>query len=385
MKRILLLWLGIIIISTPFIDLFGNEIIGEFSTFQLIRGGMTGIGLVLIMFIKPKSFYISNYLVVWILYILFVDLILRQDINIVSIFHFLFLIQLSIVTYWLTFHNYISLNWLKKYLVYVVLVYAIIQVFFIIQNPAIEQNDYNSTVLLGGARNAVSIISEILTSIFVLFIFDFLDKKRKIIPIIILILIAGALRRTAIVTTLLIIIYSFYSQSKNVNILKLLIPSIILAITSFAIFSSELGLVLIERFQDKGGSGRLELWDYSVDILKKYDIYNLFFGKTGYMWQQTEQTYGVAMGAHNDILDFLLNRGILGLLLLLSFYFYFFFRKFRKMDNQEIKIIHFSSAIYFIITSLLSGAGTFTPKNMYFFVIYSFIIGYLDSRKLQKT
>jgi hypothetical protein len=241
-----------------------------------------------------------------------------------------------------------------------------------------------------GIGGNVKKFSVILLSIFPIFIY-FNTKKYIVINFILQLI---TVRRSALISMLIIYIinYLFNFKFKINKILSLSIGLLIFIISCFFILNyTSLGELIIVRINDLNvisgegtGSGRSVFWGLALSLFNSFEDVIKLFGNPTVLTNYLERFFGMKIGAHSDILDYLINYGIIGLILYLMIFISFF--KFfinNITDNPVESKIGLSLLIGQLFFSSVTG-GFYDSFNSITFVFLGYLIGKIEIEKKDK-
>ena len=109
----------------------------------------------------------------------------------------------------------------------------------------------------------------------------------------------------------------------------------------------------LERFEDKSGSGRNQIYSFILDGIKESTIASLLLGHGFYAtadFTQKSLGYNVAIVAHNDWLEVTYDFGLLGLILYLSIFFSLL-KATIKSNKQNSRFLLLTLAIFLVRAS----------------------------------
>lgn len=159
-----------------------------------------------------------------------------------------------------------------------------------------------------------------------------------------------------------ILIYLYISQFKIkeqkfkiISVFIVLIVGIILTYLITYMNNTILSGLLFERMEETtadGGSGRIDIYKYFIGRISDSSILNLIFGR-GYLG--STRTGGMSLTCHNDILEMIIDYGIIGLILYLSFVISLI-KLCKKMIRNKHKYAPAmgASIVIFLINSMVS-------------------------------
>jgi hypothetical protein len=121
------------------------------------------------------------------------------------------------------------------------------------------------------------------------------------------------------------------------------------------------------------GSGRIGLWEDSIQKFTEYDFERKFLG-TG---------FGRGDIVHNDILALMSTSGIIGLILYLSILAGAFHKIFKSKRDRQIKIVYLAFVATVLLMNLVSNSylSRFEAQQTFFFLLGIFF-GLKDQQKL---
>ena len=120
------------------------------------------------------------------------------------------------------------------------------------------------------------------------------------------------------------------------------------------------------------GSGRIGLWEDSIQKYSEYDFERKFLGRG----------FGRGHIVHNDILAQLSTSGIIGLILYLSILVGAFYEIFRSRLDRQLKLVYFAFVATVLLMNLVSNSylSRFEAQQTFFFLLGIFF-GLKDQQK----
>ncbi len=137
----------------------------------------------------------------------------------------------------------------------------------------------------------------------------------------------------------------------------------------------------LDDISEGSAGGRKIFWAIALNFYLSFDTVNLFFGEPGALPQFLDQKFGLAIGAHTDILDFLCNYGAIGLILYLSIYISIFkyFWNYRKLAKKE-SVTGCALIIAMFFLSITTG-GFFYSLNLMYFIFTGYLVGVIELKR----
>ncbi len=276
----------------------------------------------------------------------------------------------------------------KKFILYGSYYILLVLLFFIIFDKltGISYYDIHDSVTEGIAGN-VSKYASILFPIFAIFIY----YKQYLVALIQILLLLVTQRRSAVLAEAIFIITSFLPYIFNSyvfkNNLKKVISIFVIFIIIYTINYNQIN-ELIFSFSNRlldltegTAGGRKIFWMIALDYYLNFNTFELFFGKPGGLPLYINQYFGLTIGAHSDILDYLCNYGAVGLILYISIYISIFnyFWKYKNIAKYESSIgIALLLATFFLA---ISTGGFFYSLNLMYFIFTGYLIGVIELKK----
>lgn len=157
---------------------------------------------------------------------------------------------------------------------------------------------------------------------------------------------------------------SVFSKMSSKTWRSVFVVLMVVAISYLSLFisNSYLGGVLMDRFADveeSGGSGRMDLWELTIDAFNNSNISNQLFGH-GY---RAVSYLADATGAHNDFLEILYDYGVIGLVFYLFIHLFMIMKmiRLRKQKNN----LFFPFAVMYIIFFVMSMVSILIVQQRY--------------------
>jgi O-antigen ligase len=345
-------------------------------------------------FLLYRGVYVKNLFIklffFLILYIFVINLILIDDL--IEIIKLPLIVLLSIfsllISRYLTLNNLLNDRKLFLFSIYTISVLALF--IFIDKANGIQYYDLRNGIVSSGIAGNISKYAAILFPIFAIFIY----LNKYLFAFIQFILIVITQRRSALLGEIIFLTISIIPNLFNIfvikqNMKKIISSLILILLISFLFIDqiSNLFLSVFNRLDDiseGSAGGRKIFWALAFDFYLSFDTANLFFGNPGALPQYLDQRFGLAIGAHSDILDFLCNYGAIGLLLYLSIYFFIFkyFWNCRFYAKKEsITGIALIIAMFFL--SITTG-GFFYSLNLMYFIFTGYLVAITELKKENK-
>ncbi len=300
-----------------------------------------------------------------------------------------FIFYLLVIAHFLIcLHLFGEKKFRKKFYKVVKVVAAILSVHAILQyfNPENAEHLYRSYATVGQPNFLAQLL------IFPLFLvgFELLDddrgEKDSYMSILLFVLIGLAIFLTKSRAVMLAIMASaylgflFFSDVKKLY--KWLLTGGLVAIVG--------ALPLLGFINMRSVNSRALLWSGSLDLLDKWHVFfgtglNSFYREFVRIMEKSaftsEQFYTTPTSPHNEILEALLERGVLGLLLYLipiAFIFWLLFK--RKVKRDEGKV-----AIFAILAYLISVQLSFSTVEHFVYLAGFFAILFLEQLEFEKV
>ncbi|OHB60352.1 MAG: hypothetical protein A2167_00345 [Planctomycetes bacterium RBG_13_46_10] len=370
-------WLSVCIVLTPVIDALSvDKTTSGLLSLQLIKGILLAIGILLALGLNSTQLLSAfntpaKIITFYMVYILASSTVIFRTYPLISLGHMSYFLFAYVVSVTLARTNMIDITWIKRRAVIVILTTGIIQVYYYFVQGGTSA-EYGTTYVLGGSRGAVAGISEMLTMASTVFVYDVLHRGRIVIFLTATLLSICTLRRTSFLATLVAFSAAVLVDFRDRRVLACQpIVSVTVLILTVAVFLNltPWGAAMRERVTDVGGSGRVTLISLGWNMFCNSSVPQKMLGEPGLFYDKTESLFGVAMGTHLEFLDILLNYGMFGLAFLCSFYVVLLRQCARFYSNREEFYSLLCASIVLFIITLLSGGGTFVPKNIMFCVI----------------
>lgn len=166
--------------------------------------------------------------------------------------------------------------------------------------------------------------------------FGFRKPVKAVLQIVFLIAIFMTVSRGAFVATFAVIIYNAFNKGKLKRTILFIITILVVFVAVYALSQYIFGsnnpmLLLANRFlEDEGGSGRVELWQISLNAIEKKPFFGWGLGESPYIIGR-EQIKNI--GSHNTFLTIWFESGIFALLsFILTMIFLFKANRKEKFD-----------------------------------------------------
>lgn len=222
-----------------------------------------------------------------------------------------------------------------------------------------------------------------------------LCHKNKVIRVILLIMVSIvvmlSLKRGGFLALIVgVLVYFYISQvkikKKKFKIFGIFIVLLgIIALTYFIIYINEnvlSGMLFnrIEETSNSGGSGRLDIYKYFIKVIGDSSIHHLIFGHG--FWGSTHAGE-ISITCHNDLLEMLIDYGIIGLALYISFLISLVKLCRRMIENKhEYSPAMGASIVIFLINSMVSHIWIYFWFLTEFTLFWGFIIS--SQKKIYK-
>ena len=321
------------------------------------------------------------------LFVFIINLITFDSIN--EIIKLPLIILLS--TFSLIISRYLTIqkNINNKFLFMLSIYTLIVIIFFMIIDKINGVHYYaiNTQLVTNGIAGNISKYAAILFPIIAILIY----LEKYFFSFIQLILILITQRRSALLGEVIFIMINSLPYLFNVHIIKQNLKKIIISLFLVSIFSlffiDQITTIFnsafsrLDEVKEGSAGGRKVFWALAFDFYLSFDTINLFFGNPGALPQFLDQKFGLAIGAHTDILDFLCNYGAIGLILYLSIYISIFkyFWNYRKLAKKE-SVTGVSLIIAMFFLSITTG-GFFYSLNLMYFIFTGYLVGVIELKK----
>lgn len=200
------------------------------------------------------------------------------------------------------------------------------------------------------------------------------------------------LRRSALISALIFFIIFYIPKMFKLKILLKTIRNLIIITVIIIIGIKFINVDILNNFIaiidsrlddliNGTGSGRSIFWGYAIDFYSSYSIKEMLFGNPTGLLTYMKLNFGLAIGAHSDIIDFLVNYGAVGLFLYLIVFYNFiiyFISKFSTFNNESRTAISLSASILFLVT--VSG-GLYITLNIMFFIFIGYLVGITEIKE----
>lgn len=159
-------------------------------------------------------------------------------------------------------------------------------------------------------------------------------------------------KSTCVILAVALTTYYLYKKVKSTRLIyKLGILTLVFILLSFGLqlFDYDSISRSVSGDFDNGGSGRLDIWSMAISAILSSPDFSLLFG----------HGYGATaailnIGAHNDIIEIIINFGIIGLLLY-SIFCYHLLSCIKQITIQnDYRLIYVMSIIVFIVMTMVS-------------------------------
>ena len=164
--------------------------------------------------------------------------------------------------------------------------------------------------------------------------------------------------------------------------MKYVLGFILIGFIGFQVFNSYVSsndIQLLERLgnlREDGGSGRDEVYAYTLNLLLKSDIISLLFGH-GFNTVVHYSEY--ELSAHTDFLETPFDYGIIGMIVYIIFYFrlYKYYKKL-KYYNPNYAPVFLSTMFITFILSTFAHLIIYPTHFLFFCMYWGFVIGECD-------
>lgn len=194
-----------------------------------------------------------------------------------------------------------------------------------------------------------------------------------------------SIKRSIIIIITMIITIVLYREIKKLRVGKIIFFAIIIFILLFIVYSQNEVLADISNrmssISEDGGSGRFNMWNILWKNYINSDAYGIIFG-LGYF----SVSEIISIAAHNDILQILLNSGLVGVTLYVLIYYRIFITGLRciKLNNRRLGSGIILTLICLILLSNTNCFIIFPPFISPFMFFLGFIIGLSKKRLIAK-
>ena len=164
--------------------------------------------------------------------------------------------------------------------------------------------------------------------------------------------------------------------------IKYLLVFILVGFLGFQIFNNYIAsndITLLERLgtlREDGGSGRDELYAYTLDLLLRSDFISLMFGH-GFNTVVHYSEY--ELSAHTDFLETPFDYGIIGMIVYVVFYFrlYKYYKKL-KYYNTNYAPVFLSTMFITLVLSAFAHLIIYPTHFLFFCMYWGFVMGECD-------
>lgn len=276
----------------------------------------------------------------------------------------------------------------KKIILFASYIILILGLFiFIDKSNGISYYDTGTGIVSAGIAGNISKYAAILFPTFAIFIYH----QKYFVAFIQIVLILLTQRRSGLLAELIFISILILPNIKNFFMLKFNFKKIILFLfvfSSFFIYFNDIifnaissFLVRFDDITEGSAGGRKIFWALAFDFYLSFDTLSLVFGKPGALPVFLDAKFGLAIGAHSDIIDFLCNYGAIGLTLYLLIYisiFQFFLKNYTLARKESIIGMAYVVSMSFLS---ISTGGFFYSLNIMFFVFTGYLVAIIEMKK----
>lgn len=200
------------------------------------------------------------------------------------------------------------------------------------------------------------------------------------------------LRRSALISALIFFIIFYIPKMFKLKTLLITIRNTIIVCVTIIIVLKFINVDILNNFIkifenrlddliNGTGSGRSIFWGHAMDFYSSYSINEMLFGDPTGLIAYMKLKFGLAIGAHSDIIDFLVNYGVVGLLLYLTIFYNFilyFIRNYSLFNDESRTGISLITSIFFI--AIVSG-GMFITINIMLFIFLGYLVGVTEIKE----
>lgn len=200
-----------------------------------------------------------------------------------------------------------------------------------------------------------------------LYLISILDEKiniKKLFPFVIIfliILLSGS--RTYLISYAIILAILYIRKLKNIKIIKLLLPFLLIILIYFFLKSSVFARFTImgqnkyisDNFWEASSSGRLIWWEIDLKDFKEMNLISKLFGNGfTYLYDLNETKYGLRISAHNDFITLLISTGLFGCIGYLCIILRWFFKK-NNLNSKSMFIFMILTISLYLFNAMISG------------------------------
>jgi hypothetical protein len=205
-------------------------------------------------------------------------------------------------------------------------------------------------------------------------------------------LVALTFRRSALIIALFYVlayVYTSFRSGKSSLISNIFISFLFFAPFLIPLLPGDVADLIIARIADLGGgnnseealgAGRSVFWKIAIDNLMNGDIFNFYFGYGfGSLPNLLYNRFGIAIGGHNDFIDFTYSFGVIAAFLLALFYAALLLEGSKISEHGErLTLLITLFSLFFL--SMTSG-GVFEPLFSATFILIGFLLSKNSKRE----
>lgn len=241
------------------------------------------------------------------------------------------------------------------------------------------------------AGTGIALIS---TAYYTLFLlpFVFLLKNKIVKWIFVLIIFSTILlsvKRTGFIAFVLCLVLYFYCNIKYRDKEKYgrkkmwLIVGMLIAFVGLYVFfeyyTASHSIAIVERLQsmnEDGGSGRTDVWIYTLGMIKQSDFISLIFG---HGFNAVYQNSGLHLSAHTDILEVIYDYGVIGFGIYIAFIMRLFkYWNYIKRKRKDLAASYAASLVLFICMSLFAHLIIYPTHFLLLCLFWGLVMGNID-------
>lgn len=199
-----------------------------------------------------------------------------------------------------------------------------------------------------------------------------------------------SVKRTGFISFILCLVVYFYyhikyAENSNVNKnkkVRVMILTILMAVIMYFFFEyytsiHSIGIVdRLNNIGNDGGSGRLDVWEYTWGMIKNSNFSSLLFG---HGFNAVYNHSNLKLSAHTDVLEVIYDYGMIGSVVYLTFIRSIFSTfKYVKFYRKDLVPAYATSLVLFTSVSILSHLIIYPTYFLYLCLFLGLVIGNID-------
>lgn len=242
------------------------------------------------------------------------------------------------------------------------------------------------------ANTGIPLISTAYYAMFLLpFVFLLKNEVTKwILIIMIFSTVLLSVKRTGFIAFILCLIFYFYyhikyaensnlDKNKKIRVMILTICMVAIMFFFFDYYTSTHSIGIINKLnsiRNDGGSGRLDVWKCTWEMIKNSNVSSLI---SGHGFNAVYNHSNLKLSAHTDILEVIYDYGIIGSVVYLTFIRSIFSTfKYVKIYRKDFVPAYATSLVLFACVSITSHLIIYPTYFLYLCLFWGLVIGNID-------